>query len=224
MGLGGVPAPAGWCPHMLGQDWGDICFLVIQNCPLRAPSPLLSVSVLIGLKMLRTEPCLGRCGVCQAGSGENGRGIPTTGCSLQAEHRLPPYAERPPKCPGPEMEMTGDSPLASGAGEGDHQEPSAVPPPLPALRLCVHSSPEGPPCSVPGGGGMQPRGRLRGEGLPYTRPHGDGEESPCAPAPSSIPGCGYRHGGSPLTPGCRCLASPLLPARRCSGCPLTPGC
>lgn len=62
MGLGDVPAPPGWCHHMPGQDWEDICFLVIQNCPCRAPSPLLSVSALIGLKMLRSKPCLGRCG------------------------------------------------------------------------------------------------------------------------------------------------------------------
>lgn len=62
VGLGDLPAPAGWCPHTLGQDWGEICFLVIQNCPCRAPFPLLSVSVLIGLTMLRTKPCPGRSG------------------------------------------------------------------------------------------------------------------------------------------------------------------
>lgn len=50
MGLDSVTASEWWCPHKLGQDWGDICFLVIQNCPCRAPSPLLSVFVLVGFE------------------------------------------------------------------------------------------------------------------------------------------------------------------------------
>lgn len=167
---------------------------------------------------------MGGAGVCQAGSGENGRGIPTTGCSLQAEHKLLLHAERPPKCSGLEMDMTGDSLLASGAGEGDYQQPSAVPASTPRSHAARAKLSRG--TSVlrsPGRGNTAPGGgRLRGEGLPYTRPQKHGEECPCAPAPSSIPGCGCRHGGSPLTPGCRCLASPLIPACHCSGCPLTP--
>nr|XP_054500716.1 skin secretory protein xP2-like [Agelaius phoeniceus] len=124
------------------------------------------------------------------------------------------------------MELTGDSLLASGAGEGDYQQPSAVPASTPRSHAERAQLSRG--TSVlrsPGrGNAALGEGRLRGEGLPYTRPQRDGEEGPCAPAPSSIPGRGCRHGGSPLTPGCRYLASPLIPARRCSGCPLTPGC
>lgn len=124
------------------------------------------------------------------------------------------------------MEMTGDSLLASGAGEGDYQQPSAVPASTPESHAARAQLSRG--TSVlrsQGRGDAAPvGGRLQGEGLPYTHPHRDGEDCPCSPAPSSIPGCGCWHGGSPLTPGCRCLASPFIPAYRCSSCPLTLGC
>lgn len=226
--------------HTLGQDWGGRCLLSGQQKVLvRSPVPIAECPCTHRPEDAQDQAFPLAVGeVCQAGSGEDGRGIPSAGCSPQAEDNLLLYTERPLKRPGLGMQMTGGLPALFGVQKGVitnssgfyceraaqrllQMVPCPVPAAAPRSQAVGASLCRGPPrpARLPGEGEMHPAvgGRLRGEETPLHPPAEGWKGISLCPGSQQHPGVRVLARRLPAHPG---MSVPRFPAH--AGVPLPP--